>query len=573
MPHMLHALTPASLFAASFLLFPLLAHAQSFAPPSSCPCTLRGSVVNAVSGQPVARALVRLSGDSRATFTDSEGKFQFNGLPVGSFTLLAEKPGFLGSDSGGSRSPVLASINLAPDSPDAVVKLTPESVVFGQVLDEKGEPLEGFTVALFSRNPTTGGLFSAPYQRFVTDDQGKFRIAGLFPGSYYLAVRAEQQPVLRSSQKSAAPMGFALAFYPGVSGPSAAVRLKLRAGSTMQANFSLKREPLVQLSGAVTGYAPKEQVTLELQDSSGASEASDVIFDPATGSFHTKWIPPGVYNLAAQSSGASTGVVEPNTGGASGSFFLSVQSSDVDQAGASSRPAYAGLHVNATSSLSSLRLVLQPTVDIPIVIRNLPAANSEGPPSVPFSLALVSKEDELMGFNRSVSAENSSRPESSGDARMIFSGVVPGTYELAVESPSGAEVYTESAFWGSTDLLHNDLVLDSSGSIPPIELAVRDDGAALNGAVSFSDLPVPAQVVLLSENRRRPRIVPAAPSGEFEVSGLAPGVYRVFAADASAGYDYTDPAFLQKISSKIQEVTLAPKQSASITLELATEEE
>ena len=439
MPHMLRALTPASLFAASFLLFPLLAHAQSFAPPSSCPCTLRGSVVNAVSGQPVARALVRLSGDSRATFTDSEGKFQFNGLPVGSFTLLAEKPGFLGSDSGGSRSPVLASINLAPDSPDAVVKLTPESVVFGQVLDEKGEPLEGFTVALFSRNPTTGGLFSAPYQRFVTDDQGKFRIAGLFPGSYYLAVRMEQQPALRSSQKSAAPMGFALAFYPGVSGPSAAVRLKLRAGSTMQANFSLKREPLVQLSGAVTGYAPKEQVTLELQDSSGASEASDVIFDPAPGSFHTKWIPPGVYNLSAQSAG-----LYDLGKGTLRRVLVDVQSSEVDQAGASSRPAYASLHVNANSSLSSLRLVLQPTADIPIVIRNLPAASSEGPPSVPFSLALVSKEDELMGFNRSVSAENSSRPESSGDVRMIFSGVVPGTYELAVESPSGAEVYTES---------------------------------------------------------------------------------------------------------------------------------
>ena len=568
MPHMLRALITRSLLAASFLLSPLLARPQSFAPPSSCPCTLRGSVVNVVSGQPVTRALVRLSGDSRATFTDSEGKFQFNGLPVGSFTLLAEKPGFLGSDSGGSRSPVLASINLAPDSPDAVVKLTPESVVFGQVLDEKGEPLEGFTVALFSRNPTTGGLFSAPYQRFVTDDQGKFRIAGLFPGSYYLAVRMEQQPALRSSQKSAAPMGFALAFYPGVSGPSAAVRLKLRAGSTMQANFSLKREPLVQLSGAVTGYAPKEQVTLELQDSSGASEASDVIFDPATGSFHTKWIPPGVYNLSAQSAG-----LYDLGKGTLRRVLVDVQSSEVDQAGASSRPAYASLHVNANSSLSSLRLVLQPTADIPIVIRNLPAASSEGPPSVPFSLALVSKEDELMGFNRSVSAENSSRPESSGDVRMIFSGVVPGTYELAVESPSGAEVYTESAFWGSTDLLHNDLVLDSSGSIPPIELAVRDDGAALNGAVSFSDLPVPAQVVLLSENRRRPRIVPAAPSGEFEVSGLAPGVYRVFAADASAGYDYTDPAFLQKISSKIQEVTLAPKQSASITLELATEEE
>jgi hypothetical protein len=37
--------------------------------------------------------------------------------------------------------------------------------------------------------------------------------------------------------------------------------------------------------------------------------------------------------------------------------------------------------------------------------------------------------------------------------------------------------------------------------------------------------------------------------------------------------DYLDPAFQQKISSKIQEITLSPKQSASINLELAVVEE
>ena len=52
-------------------------------------------------------------------------------------------------------------------------------------------------------------------------------------------------------------------------------------------------------------------------------------------------------------------------------------------------------------------------------------------------------------------------------------------------------------------------------------------------------------------------------------SGLAPGAYRIFAVDSSADFDYQDPAFLAKISSKIQEVTLAPKQSASINLGLA----
>lgn len=568
---MLRALISRFLLAASFVPFALLSRAQSFAPASSCPCTLSGSVVNALSGQPVSRALVHLSDNSRAVFTDSEGKFQFDGLAAGISRLVAEKPGFFGFT--GSLFPTGAAIQLPADRPQVILKLIPESIVFGQVVDEKGEPLEGFTVVLFSRNPTNGSLFSERHQRVVTDDQGKFRVAGLSAGSYYLAVRAEQQAALRSSQKSEAPIGFAPVFYPGVSDRSSAVPLKLRAGSTLQANFSLKRESFVQLSGTVTGYAPKDQVTLALQDSTGASADSDVTFNPATGSFHTKWIPPGVYTFAAQSGGAFVTAVERNSAGASGRFFLSEQSSEVDQAGASSRPAYASLHVNATSSLSNLRLVLQPTVDIPIVIRNLPAADSDGLRSVALSLALISKDDEPMGFNHSVLSENFSRSESSGDLSMIFSVVVPGTYELTIESPSGAARYVESAFWGSTDLLHNDLVVDPSGSVPPIEIAVRDDGATLNGFVSSGDRLLHAQAVILSEDRRRPLVVPAGPRGWFEVSGLAPGIYRVFAVDASAGGDYADPGFLQKISSKIQDVTLAPKQSSSLTLELVAEAE
>jgi hypothetical protein len=67
--------------------------------------------------------------------------------------------------------------------------------------------------------------------------------------------------------------------------------------------------------------------------------------------------------------------------------------------------------------------------------------------------------------------------------------------------------------------------------------------------------------------------VGAGPGGTFEISGVPPGVCRVFAVDSSANFDYEDPASLAKISSKIQEITLSPKQSVSIDLELAAVEE
>jgi hypothetical protein len=159
-----------------------------------------------------------------------------------------------------------------------------------------------------------------------------------------------------------------------------------------------------------------------------------------------------------------------------------------------------------------------------------------------------------------------------GDLHAAFSSMAPGTYELEIQPQYGSSLYAESATWGSTDLLSDDLVLDSSGSIPPIEVVVRDDGATLNGKVFSRDSPLSARVVLLSDRLKRPIDVPVNADGNFALSGLAPGAYRIFAVDSSADFDYQDPASLAKIPSRIQEVTLSPKQSASINLELATVE-
>jgi hypothetical protein len=326
---------------------------------------------------------------------------------------------------------------------------------------------------------------------------------------------------------------------------SSAVPLKLLPGKTAQANFSLKRETFVQLSGTVSGFNRQDKVSMSLLDSSITPEDSEISFDPATGSFHTKWIPPGAYTIAARSEG-------PN------SFSI------------------AALHVNATSSQPGFRLVLQPTMEVPVVIRGLPYdANAEKLQPVPLSPELVhhSAWGGPVSFNSSLSPADSEGTPPSGDRHMVFNRVLPGLYELDFDPPLASSFYAESATWGSTDILHSDFVLDSSGSVPPIVVVVRDDGATLNGVVSSRDFFSTVEVVLLNENRKRPRMVSAIDGSRFEVPGLAPGVYRVFAVDRSAAVDYTDPAFLARISSKIQEITLSPKQSASINLELATVEE
>ena len=142
-------LIPTILFAVQFVFCAYPAPAQSSSSSSSCPCTLQGSVVDSVSG-PAYPSCPREARHqfSGVTLTDSEGKFQFEGLPAGSVTLEAVKPGYLGNDGFVPWSGRVTPFQLGPDAAPTLLKLTPEGVISGQVSDENGEPLEGFTVSV-----------------------------------------------------------------------------------------------------------------------------------------------------------------------------------------------------------------------------------------------------------------------------------------------------------------------------------------------------------------------------------------------------------------------------------------
>lgn len=565
---MLRSLIPALLLAAQFLLSPHPSGAQSSTAASACPCALRGSVVDSVSGQPVSHALVKISPALLpAVLTDSAGNFQFENVPAGFVTLEARKPGFLANDGYSSWYAARAiSFQFGPGGPPATVKLIPESVIFGQLTDENGQPLEGIAISVFFRSFHGGRLYQDQHLHAVTDDEGRFRIAGLHRGSYYLFARPEQPPAVIPARKSAAPSGYPPVFYPGAGDPATAEPIKVLPGNVVQANFSLKRESFVQLSGTISGFTPQVPVSLTLWDSSGTPVNAEVVFDSATGAFHTKWIPPGAYTLTAQSP-----LLVSAEGGADSSVV--VRSFGYEAIHISRNPLFARLPINATSSISDLHLTLQPTANIPVVLQGLPGIGSENPLSQFLQLSLVSRETGLTASTHFASLAHPESAGSSGEMELLFLGVAPGKYELHIELQPNTSYYAESATWGSADLLRDDLVLDSSGLAPPIDVAVRNDAASLNGSVSAPDPSMSALVVVLGNNRSSTKLLSVTAGGTFNVPALAPGTYRVFAVDSSANFDYQDPAFLAKISSKIHEITLTPKQSATVNLDLAAVEE
>ncbi|MGE3728486.1 MAG: carboxypeptidase regulatory-like domain-containing protein [Candidatus Sericytochromatia bacterium] len=127
------------------------------------------------SAGPLPGVTVHLAGESFLALSDSQGRFKLSGLPAGSFTLLAQREGYL---------PLSQSITFKAGEKvqkDLLLQAQTESVqgrLRGQLQDSGGQPLSEIEIETIP-----------PTQRVKTNAQGRFELPGLEPGSYYLRAR------------------------------------------------------------------------------------------------------------------------------------------------------------------------------------------------------------------------------------------------------------------------------------------------------------------------------------------------------------------------------------------------
>jgi hypothetical protein len=504
----------------------------------SCPCTLNGHVLNSVTGAPIRNALVESNaGSPNSTLTDSDGAFHFDNLPAGSVSLSVIKPGFLPATPFLTPSP---SFRVAPDAPLAVIKLVPAGIVRGHIADDRGLPLENFSVQLLSRAPGSSEPTRQSFFTIVTNDLGNFRVPDLPAGSYYLLVAPQDAQIYRHATDEI-PSGYPRVYYPGVLDLSAATPIKVSAGRESIADLTLAAKSFIRLSGKVSGYPPGSSVQLYL-GLVGDSEAAKLIkFDPHTGAFETDWVPPGTLMIQATAEG--------------------------DFSNARSAPLTGHLSVSATSSMSGLNLVMLPEVNLPVSV--------EGPGRredlARLAVQLIAVETgNIQNAEQMTKDSDPSLPAADRD----FLSIPQGTYHFDVSSTADDPYYVESARSGSTDLLTSDLVVDSSTSAHPIEIVVRHGAATLSGSVNLKDAARGAVVCLFPEkSSAKPLFQTVGANVSFRFDALSPGDYRIAAVDSLSGVDFANPASLKKISSAGSAISLSPSQSANLTLDLVAVEE
>jgi hypothetical protein len=215
---------------------------------------VEGKVVSDT-GDAVSKAEVRLQDATGRTLpsvaTGSDGKFVFEDVPPGRYTLAAEKAGFLPNFV--RNNGALLNLAAAAVLKDLVVVLTAQSVISGKVTDQDGDPVAGASVAVLrysfvrGRRELRKDLFLA-----ITNDIGEYRFINLTPGRYYVGATPKVPAAVGDLGRPATEVNVPT-LYPSALDTASAKQLEVTNGRGLQGiDIRLRRAKVYTVKGKVT---------------------------------------------------------------------------------------------------------------------------------------------------------------------------------------------------------------------------------------------------------------------------------------------------------------------------------
>ncbi len=483
--------------------------------------TLSGTVTDSLTGLPPGKVEVVAThpgasgGDS--TVTDPQGHFVMVDVEPGSYQILAKRNGYLDSHFGEKKSSHGASTVTVADGQkvqDLNIKLAPFGVISGAVRDTDGEPLANIEVSLRSVRKNKPYMDGAD-----TNDQGEFRFSGLRPGKYLLTALPLRQdswdnPTIDHSVKSDAPRQISVrTFFPGEIEVGPGARVSNR-------DITLLRSPVYRIAVHIDAPAGLRASAFLI----GFGEMHSL---NNKGDFEARNVPPGNYRILygsyepAKERDAPNGYPRCET-----TFPVIVSQSDI----------------------SDVRLTASTCGE---VFGHITPKDSD------HAFLIFDRENQQA---ITVKADGS------------FHGFVsPGSHIVDVKQ-LGA-LYVKSIVAGNVDVLHDGFAVGGGERID-IDVTLANDGGLVDGVVSDKDgRAIVGGVVAVIPNdsalRVRSdytRVAFSDPSGHFEIKGLAPGDYKVFAWDDIEEDSWLDPDVIKDYEARGKPLTATSGDHLSLNL-------
>ena len=507
---------------------------------------IAGTVVSRADARPLAHARITISDPKdRKRFefvvTAEDGKFEFVNLPAGKYSLNGSKRGYIAAGYDQHDQYATAIVTGAGlDTQTLMLRLAPDAVITGKVLDEYGDPVRHANVTLYYDDHTSGTDQIRQVRGAQTDDLGVYEMTPLPPGTYFLSVTATPwyaiHPSSNSAQSASNPsdappaidrsldVAYATTYYPDVPEADEAMPIPIRGGERIEADLHLSPVPSLHLifrmpDDGRRGYNIP-QIEQPAFDGSTIIQTGGVT-QISPGVLEMTGVPAGRYNLRLNQSGT----------------LVQMDGVDFTKDGEE-------VDVSKTEPLSTVKFSVRMLAE-----SGLPAHLSVGLRSGARMLAAAQEVD------------------AKGEAKL--EPVAAGRYEVVVYAPgkpySIAQISTDSgAITGHT-------LTVAPGSSPSVVIQVVAGSAEVEGVAKKSGKPFAgAMVVLVPKNPevdhdlfRRDQ---SDLDGTFILHNVVPGSYTLLSIENGWDLDWSHPGVISIYLKRGRKIEVGSHSAGSINV-------
>jgi hypothetical protein len=581
--------------------------------PAVGTATISGTVRADDSGAaPVRRAIVRISGSSadggsthaasinRVVVTDDQGRYVIPNLPGGRYYLSVDKSGWVPLRYGAQSMFEMGMAMAITDGQSTVVdmQLTRGAVIAGRVVDEHGQPQSGVRPTLLEYRTVSGErrlvrasiLISILAQ---TNDLGEYRLYGVPPGSYVVAIQPGFQATVTgmamrvptdeeiawakqpaSSGTMATPGAGAApqpgpgvmsspVYHPGVTDAAGATTITVAAGEQrLGVDFVTALVPTTQVRGVVLrpDGQPAAGARLTIGRARSGTSPLDTITTSATANAK------GAFTFAAVSSGE---------------FVIYARASSQPVTPASGAPGAArpvapvldlwGMAPITTDGrdMTGVTLTLQPGVTVSGRLSFEAIGGAQPPAPTGVRVMMVAGSAFEAGLTGSIlPGASMSMGAGNADGTFSFQGISPGRYMLTGAGGAfGTSWMQKAVMAGGRNVYESGLEIRAGEDVSDLVIVFTDQTGEISGTLLDPDnRPAPEyQVFVFSTDktawtqlspRMRPPVRPAS-DGRFRIAPLLPGEYYMVALSRFDPANLFDAAFLEQVAAAAFKITLA----------------